>query len=350
MLLLVYCWILCIIPSRTILNSVSFVLSWVITIGFMDVLILYPVQTDVVTGNSCSAEQWAEILIKLGHRVELGGTAAGRRAELLVALNAEKMHGEIAVFSRENPSSRIVVILTGTDIYPEVSDVSLCSMELADRVVALQKNAVKVIPERFHEKLHVIVQSVEPTCITTRWEMNPEKFNVALVANLRAVKDPFLTTRALGYLPDKSMVYIRHAGFPLDCGSDVRARQESGLHSRYEWLGGLTTLQSRKLISSSDVLLLTSKHEGAGRVIGEAIADGTPIIATRVEGITGLVGNDYKGLFPAGDAEDLAALLTRAENDSLFLDELTQSCRELSPIFDPKTEVKAWEDLIAMLV
>ena len=179
--------------------------------------------------------------------------------------------------------------------------------------------------------------------------MNPETLNVALVANLRAVKDPFLATRAVGYLPDKSMVCIRHAGFALDCGSDVRAKKESALNPSYEWLGGLTASQSRKLISSSDVLLVTSKNEGAGRVIGEAIADGIPIIATRVDGITGLVGNDYKGLFPTGDAEGLAALLNRAENDSLFLDELTQSCRELSPIFDPKTELKAWEDLIATL-
>jgi len=316
----------------------------------MDVLIVYPEQTDVITGNSCSAEQWAKILVKLGHKVELGGTAAGRRAELLIALNAEKMHGEIAIFSRENPESRIVVILTGTDIYPEVSDLSICSMELADRVVALQENAVKVMPEAFHEKLHVIVQSAEPTCIAKKWEMNPETLNVALVANLRAVKDPFLASRAAGYLPDKSMVYIRHAGFPLDCGSDVQARQESALNPRYEWLGGLTAPQSRKLISSSDVLLVTSKHEGAGRVIGEAITDGTPIIATRVEGITGLVGNDYEGLFPSGDAEGLAALLTRAENDSVFLDALSQVCRELSPTFDPEMEVKSWKDLIAALV
>ena len=315
----------------------------------MDVLIVYPEQTDVVTGNSCSAEQWAKILTKLGHEVEVGGTAAGRRAELLVALNAEKMHGEIAIFSRENPDSRIVVILTGTDIYPEVSDLSLCSMELADRVVGLQKNAVKVMPEAFHEKLHIIVQSVEPTCIATKWEMNPETLNVALVANLRAVKDPFLATSAVGYLPDKSMVYIRHAGFPLDCGSDVRARKESALNPSYEWLGGLTSSQSRKLISSSDVLLVTSKHEGAGRVIGEAITDGTPIIATRVEGITGLLGNDYEGLFPSGDAEGLAALLIRAENDRLFLDELSQVCRELRPTFDPEMEAEAWKDLIAAL-
>ena len=96
-------------------------------------------------------------------------------------------------------------------------------------------------------------------------------------------------------------------------------------------------------------MLVTSKNEGAGRVIGEAITDDTPVIATRVEGITGLVGDDYAGLFPAGDAMALAALLTRVENKNGFLDELSQGCRQLAPVFVPVVEVQSWKKLIAGL-
>jgi glycosyltransferase involved in cell wall biosynthesis len=318
-------------------------------INAMDVFIAYPEQAGVVTGNFCSALQWAEILVALGHKVESGGSAAGKNAELLIALNAEKMHHEISLFSRNNPGSRIVVILTGTDIYPAVSDLSMRSMEIADRLVALQANASKVIPDALHEKLTVIVQSVEPSPITGTWEMDPEAFNVALVANLRAVKDPFLAAAAARRLPGQSRTSIRHAGFPLDCGSEERAREESADNLHYEWLGGLTPAESRALISSSDVLLVTSRNEGAGRVIGEAVADGTPIIATRIEGITGLVGDDYGGLFPVGDVSGLAALLARAENDDVFLEELSRSCRELVPLFDPGAEMQAWEELVTTL-
>ena len=315
----------------------------------MDVLIVYPERADAVTGNACSAEQWKEVLLALGHKVELSSSCAGRHAGLLIALNAEKMHPEIDAFSRNNPGSRIVVILTGTDIYPAASDLSLQSMRMADRLVTLQGKAVQRIPDALHDKVQVIVQGVKPSCRATTLEMDPGVFNVAVVANLRAVKDPFLAPAALNLLPAHSRVYVRHAGFPLDCGSDDRAREESAGNPRYEWLGGLNPAESRELISQSDMLLVTSRNEGAGRVIGEAITEGTPVIATRVDGITGLVGDDYGGLFPVGDAAGLAALLTRVENEDGFLGELSQSCRKLAPLFAPEEEVQAWKKLIAGL-
>lgn len=315
----------------------------------MDVLIVYPEKADVITGNYCSAEQWREVLIALGHKVELSGNCESKHADLLVALNAEKMHPEVATFSRNNPGSRIVVILTGTDIYPVVSDLSLQTMRMADRLVTLQRKAVQRIPAEFHDKVQVIVQAVKPSCHATAGNINPEAFNVALVANLRAVKDPFLAVEAVNLLPEQSRIYVRHAGFPLDCGSDEHAREASKGNSRYEWLGGLNPAGSRELICRSDVLLVTSRNEGAGRVIGEAITEDTPVIATRVEGVTGLMGDDYGGLFPAGDAVGLASLLTRAESQEGFLEELSRSCRQLIPLFAPEEEVQSWKELIAGL-
>ena len=94
---------------------------------------------------------------------------------------------------------------------------------------------------------------------------------------------------------------------------------------------------------------MTSINEGAGRVVGEAITEDTPVIATRVEGITGLVGDDYSGLFPAGDTAALAALLTRAESEQGFLEELSRSCREIAPVFEPVKELQAWGELVAEL-
>ena len=58
----------------------------------MDVLIVYPEKADVVTGNSCAAEQWGEVLYALGHKVELSGGCNHADADLLVALNAECFH------------------------------------------------------------------------------------------------------------------------------------------------------------------------------------------------------------------------------------------------------------------
>ncbi|MFP6872596.1 MAG: glycosyltransferase [Verrucomicrobiales bacterium] len=315
----------------------------------MEVLIVYPEKADVVTGNSCSAEQWGEVLLALGHEVVIGGSCGHRQADLLIALNAEKMQPEIDAFSRSHPGSKIVVILTGTDIYPALSDASVGSIRAADCLVALQSKAIHQIPDEFHHKLRIIVQSVIPSRPGSKGKVRGETFNAAIVANLREVKDPFRAAAAVKLMPGESRILIRHAGFPLQPGTDELARQETSENSRYEWIGGLNPAEARELIAESDVLLVTSSNEGAGRVVGEAITDGTPVIATRVEGITGLVGDDYGGLFPVGDTAALAALLTRAESEQGFLDELSRNCREIAPIFEPIKEMDAWRELIAGL-
>ena len=315
----------------------------------MDILIVYPEKAGAVTGNSCSALQWGGVLLDLGHRVELSDNCNHKDVDLLVALNAEKMHPQIKDFSRRNPNAKIIVILTGTDIYPAASGLSLQSMQMAHRLVALQANAIDRIPDEFHDKVKVIVQAAGPSRKVPADNVNPATLNAALVANLRGVKDPFLAAAAAKLMPAESGLYVRHAGFPLDCGSDELARRESADNPRYEWLGGLKPADSRNLICQSDVLLVTSRNEGAGRVIGEAIVDDTPVIATRVEGITGLVGDDYAGLFPVGDAAALAELLTRVEKENGFLDELSGSCRKLAPAFAPEGELQSWKKLITGL-
>ena len=75
-------------------------------------------------------------------------------------------------------------------------------------------------------------------------------------------------------------------------------------------------------------------------MIGEAVVAGVPVISTRIDGVVGLVGDDYPGLFPVGDAAALAELLWRAESDASFMDELQQRCRSLAAQFAPERELR----------
>ena len=60
------------------------------------------------------------------------------------------------------------------------------------------------------------------------------------------------------------------------------------------------------------VLLHPSRIEGGAQAVIEAIRGGTPVIASRIDGNTGLLGTDYPGLFAPGDAAAAARLLRRA--------------------------------------
>jgi glycosyltransferase involved in cell wall biosynthesis len=82
-------------------------------------------------------------------------------------------------------------------------------------------------------------------------------------------------------------------------------------------------------------------------VISEAIVAGLPVIASRVAGNVGLLGEDYAGYFSTGDTQELARLMARAESDSEFLSDLKLHCERLAPLFSPERELAAWRDVIA---
>jgi glycosyltransferase involved in cell wall biosynthesis len=73
---------------------------------------------------------------------------------------------------------------------------------------------------------------------------------------------------------------------------------------------------------------------------------GTPVIASRIAGNVGLLGEDYAGYFSTGDTRGLARLMARAESDSGFLAELKSQCARLAHLFSPERELAAWKSLI----
>ena len=82
-------------------------------------------------------------------------------------------------------------------------------------------------------------------------------------------------------------------------------------------------------------------------MISEAVVDGTPVIASRIPGSVGLLGENYLGYFPVGDTGTLARLLVRAESDSGFYRRLQSHTERLAPLFRPAEERARWKKLLA---
>ena len=83
----------------------------------------------------------------------------------------------------------------------------------------------------------------------------------------------------------------------------------------YRWLGGLPHEAVRRRIQRAHLLIHASRLEGGAHVVMEAVASGTPVLASRIAGNVGMLGADYAGYFPWGDAAALAALILRCQND-----------------------------------
>ena len=79
----------------------------------------------------------------------------------------------------------------------------------------------------------------------------------------------------------------------------------------------------------------------------EALVNGTPVIASRISGLIGTLGEDYPGYFPAQNTQALADQLLRAETDGAFYRDLEDRCKEAAKLLAPEREQQAWAELLA---
>ncbi len=315
-------------------------------IAVMRIALVTPFLPAARNGNAHTAVRWRRFLRQAGHAVAMAREWDGRPADALLALHARRSHASIAQFARVYPERPLLVVLTGTDVYRDIQfDADARhSLALATRLVVLQDMAVAELPPEYRAKTRVVTQSAP----TLKPAPRPVRsFAVCVVAHLRDEKDPFLAAQAAQSLPAASRVRVLHVGGPLQEGMAAKAL---ALESpRWHWLGALPHGVARQQIARSHLLVVSSRMEGGANVICEACAAGTPVLATRISGNLGMLGADYAGYFPVGDAAALAELMDRCETDSAFLANLKHQCAARAPLFTPEREAAAVRALIEEL-
>ena len=93
-------------------------------------------------------------------------------------------------------------------------------------------------------------------------------------------------------------------------------------------------------------MVISSLSEGGANVVSEAAVAGVPVLASRMDGNVGLLGADYDGFFPVGDAAALATLMRRFIADTAFAAGLRAQCARREPLFRPACERRAVRDLV----
>lgn len=116
---------------------------------------------------------------------------------------------------------------------------------------------------------------------------------------------------------------------------------------RYNWRGEVPRAQARRILARSRVLVISSKLEGGANVVSEAIAAGVPVMASRVSGNIGMLGDDYAGYYDYGKTDQLAEIMFRAEIESRYYRELQSAIERLHPQVDPDREREGWAALLS---
>jgi putative glycosyltransferase (TIGR04348 family) len=310
--------------------------------------LITPASLRLNNGNKITAFRWTGMLRQLGHKVSVHQSYDdGAGCDLLIALHARRSYASIKKFYQLHPQLPLIVVLTGTDLYRDIRTDRHArrSLEVATRLVALQKMAFAELPKQFHSKTRVIYQSAKPYRV--RAPRSAKRFfEVCLIGHLREEKDPMRAAMAVRRLPPESRLRIAHIGLALDARLERQARAEAARNPRYRWLGELPHWKTRQILARSDLMVITSRMEGSSNVLSEALASSVPVVASKIPGLMGTLGKNFPGYFPVGDTDKLTEVLLKSETEPDFYRRLKRYCVALSYLVRPRRELDAWRSLL----
>lgn len=322
------------------------------------VVIVSPALADANNGNWRTARRWQELLAdRCALRIATTWPDARAGSDtVMLALHARRSALAIAAWAQAHPGRGLAVVLTGTDLYQDIAhDASAQrSLALAQRLVVLQERGPEALPPEHRDKARVVFQSTPSLPPLAK---DNRVLEAVTVGHLRAVKSPRTLWQAARLLRDRDDIRLTHIG---DGTGEPALAAEARATARdcpgYAWLGGLPHEETLARIRAAHVLVHPSVLEGGAHVVLEAVRCGTPVLASRVPGNVGMLGPDYGGYFPVGDAAALAALLAacragqQAPNpqDGL-LARLAAQCSLRAPLFDTGAERAALLSLLQEL-
>ena len=198
----------------------------------------------------------------------------------------------------------------------------------ADAIVATSRGVADDLAANYgvpRAKIHVLHNPVDLDAIAREssepiaGEVSGDRPVVAAAGRLAGVKNYPLLIAAIAELQAKMPVHVWILGEGPERARLETLARERGVGSLVRFLG--FQQNPWRYIARADVFALTSTYEGFGNVLIEAMACGTPVVATKSPGTVEIIADGVTGALVDHDARSIAdaigALLSdRAKRDA----------------------------------
>lgn len=169
---------------------------------------------------------------------------------------------------------------------------------------------------------------------------------IVMAGRLSVQKNPLLAVEALARIKDLPWQFDVIGDGPLAAG--LRARVEQlGLAERVNFHGWKAGSEVAKIFAASDILLMTSLHEGLPMVAIEALQHGLAIVGSAIGGLQDVVDDQRNGFFCALTPEAFAARLRELLANPDTLEAMRAASRQKAGEFDLEKSVDAYERVLA---
>jgi L-malate glycosyltransferase len=205
----------------------------------------------------------------------------------------------------------------------------------AVRVIAVSQAVAAVLqqdgipPERIsviHSGIALENLAAQPLSIRARLGLPLTTPIAATVGSLEAEKDHVTLFHAAKLAAERyPELHWVVAGEGAERPALERLRRDLGLEDRVHLLGWLD--EPDRLIADADLFVMSSRQEGLGTSILEAMALGIPVASTSAGGVPEMLPNGAGLLVSPGDAPALANAVSRILDDSALRRSLTENAR-----------------------
>lgn len=133
---------------------------------------------------------------------------------------------------------------------------------------------------------------------------------------------------------------------PATLGLQIKKLFEN--NGNVKFVGSVNHEKVADYLNEIKLLVLSSYSEGVPHIILESMACGTPVLATPVGGIPGIISDGVNGfLVKSNDPKEIARKITELLEDSDLLEKVSANCCKMMQNFSREKTTRDWQRIIS---